>query len=338
VTSSHKHGAKGNPALAGDVDARLAVVEAGLQAVAASHADLSALFAAHVAAPDPEPEPEPEPPTGTPAFLTRPVSQTISRSGGSSVVIENVAINGGTRDSVAGFGIQIASVNGTIVIRDVDLANLIGGIYLYNCTGELIIERVRMRNIGDGTIGAGRSNYIQCNQCTFRGGIRHSLFLGGRTEDMISLYKTGGAGAGAEFVVEDNRLQGLVTDTATARAWNSTSGTGIIIGDGVGDARNNHTIVRRNTFLTPGQVGIQHIDGQNIQTYENVIYGERRPLNNNPLTSYAGNPRGVVRDNRFNWTNENGYQPSPYLAYGSLVQSGNRFDASLDPATLRVVL
>jgi hypothetical protein len=338
VTSSHKHGAKGNPALAGDVDARLAVVEAGLQAVAASHADLAALCAAHVAAPDPEPEPEPEPPSGYPVFLTRPVVPPISRSGGSNVLIENVTVNGGTRDSVSGFAIQIASVNGTIVIRDVDDANLIGGIYLYNCTGTLIIERVRMRNIGDGSIGAGRSNYIQMNQCSFSGFVRDNLFMGGWTEDMISLYKTGGRGVGQELVVEGNKLQGLVTDTATARAWKSTSGTGIIIGDGTGDPRNTHTIVRRNSFLTPGQVGIQHIDGTYIQTYENVIIGERRPLNNNPLTSYSGNPRGIVRDNRYNWINENGTRPSPYLAYGTLVQSGNVSDPSLDPAAYRVVL
>jgi hypothetical protein len=98
-------------------------------------------------------------------------------------------------------------------------------------------------------------------------------------------------------------------------------------------------IVRRNSLLTPGQVGIQHIDGPGIQTYGNVIYAVKRVNNNNPMTSWEGNPRGTVRDNRYCWTNNDGSQPSPWFsAYGSLTVTNNTRDCSIDPSGLRVPL
>jgi uncharacterized protein YkwD len=277
-------------------------------------------------------------PTTTP-FLSRPISSRIGKDGGTSVTIENVTIRGGTLTAPYGIGITVRNVTGTVTIRDVDLADLIGGIYLYNCSGTLIVENVRGRNIGDGTIGAGHSNHLQLAECSFSGGIRNNRFLGGRTEDMLSIWHSGGKGVGSELVVEGNHLQGLVADTPTARAWTSGSGTGIIISDGAGSAHNGYVIVRNNTLLTPGQVGIQHIDGPGLQTYGNVIYGQKRPGNNNPMTSWEGNPRGVVRDNRYLWTNDDLSQPTPWFSgYGSLSVSNNVKDATLDPKALEVVL
>jgi hypothetical protein len=276
--------------------------------------------------------------------MSRPSSSAIVRDGGSSVVIENVSIQGGTVGNPTGIGITIRNVSGSIVIRNVDLANLQGGIYIHNCSGTLLIENVRSRNIGTKTatnndIGSGKSNHIQIAESSFSGSIRNSRFLGGRTEDMISTWRSGGRGPGQELVIEDNRLQGLTADTATARAWDSTSGTGIIISDGTGSPKNGWIIVRRNTLLTPGQVGIQHIDGPGIQTYDNVIYGERRARNNNPVTSWDGNPRGTVRNNRYYWTNQDGTLPSPWFHSGSgLTVTNNVRDSSIVPANLVVSL
>ena len=283
--------------------------------------------------PDPAPAP---PPPGVPAFLSRPAHAPYNIGGGAKdVLIENVSIRGGI-----GLAIYIQGVNGDIVIQDVDIADMVGHIFLQNCTGTLTIQRVRSRNAGDGSIGSGKSNHIQLNGCTFDGAIRDSMFLGGKTEDMLSVYQSGGYGPGRELVIEDNALQGLVTDTPTVKAWTSASGTGIIVGDGPGSAKNGYTIVRRNTLLTPGQVGIQHIDGPGIQTYDNVIFGERRRYNNNPITSWEGNPKGVIRDNRYWWTNEDGSHPGPWMHQNpsGMVLSGNVADSSIDPATLQVVL
>jgi hypothetical protein len=255
------------------------------------------------------------------------------------VLIENVAIRGGTLNAPTGIGITVRNVSGSVTIRNVDLSDLVGGIYLYKVTGTIIIENVRSRNIGDGTIGSGHSNHIQLAESSVSGFIRNSKFLGGRTEDMISIWHSGGRGVGQELIIEGNRLQGLVSDTSVARAWTSGSGTGIIIGDGGGSSRNGYTIVRQNTLLTPGQVGIQHIDGPGIHTYENTIYGERRAGSNNSMTSWEGNPRGEVHHNRYRWFSADGGEPTPWFGmYGSLYVHDNLRDLSLTPDQLRVTL
>jgi uncharacterized protein YkwD len=276
-------------------------------------------------------------PVGAPAFLSRPLSAPIVRDGGTSVTISNVTIRGSSVTAPSGIGITIRNVTGNITIRDVDLANLVGGIYIVNSSGTLTIDDVRSRNIGDGTIGAGHSNHIQLAESSFSGGIRNSKFLGGRTEDMVSLWHSGGRGLGQELVIEHDAFQGLVSDTSTARAWTSGSGTGTIIGDGAGSSRNGYTIVRFNTYLTPGQVGIQHIDGPGIQTYSNTIFGERRTGSNNPMTSWEGNPRGTVHDNRYRWFRADGSEPAPWFSgYGSLTTSNNVRDTTLVPSSLAV--
>lgn len=294
---------------------------------------------------DPPPPPPVDPPPSGTAFLSRPTVQPIVRDGGQNFTLENVTIRGGSPTSPSGQGVIVRNVTGAIVIRDVDLADLQGGIYLYNCTGSLLIEGVRSRNIGtktatNGDIGAGKSNHVQLAECSFTGAIRNNRFLGGRTEDMLSTWHSGGRGSGMELVIEGNALEGLVADTPEARAWDSASGTGIILSDGAGSTKNGWLIVRNNTILTPGQVGIQIIDGPGHQVYGNVVYGERRRQSNNPITSWEGAPTGVVRDNRYRWFREDGSEPAPWFHSGGagLTVVGNVRDTALDPATLRVVL
>jgi hypothetical protein len=281
--------------------------------------------------------------SGLPAFMSRPSSSYFNINGGTTVLIENKSFQGGSLDAVSGKAIQIANVNGNITIRNCDFSDLLGCVYLVDCTGTLIIEGLRGRNtgnrgIGVGDIGAGASNYIQMNRCEFTGAIRNNKFLGGMTEDMISFHASGGVGPGQEFIVENNALQGLVTSTATARAWASNSGTGIILGDGVGDPRNGYVIVRYNTFLTPGQVGINHIDGPGLQTYENIVYAQQRPLNNNSIVSYLGNPSGSCHDNEYYWINNDGSTPDPWNGAGTMSYTSNVENASLNPADYVVVL
>jgi hypothetical protein len=290
--------------------------------------------------PSPKPTATPAPTASTgsqPAFLSYPSRSKVVHEGGSSFVLENVSIRGGTVSNPTGIGIVIRDVHGTITLRNIDLVDLEGGIYIYGSSGTLRIENVRSRNIGTGDIGSGQSNHIQIAESSFQGHIRGSQFLGGRTEDMVSTWHAGGLGVGKELVIEDNRFQGMVSDTTTVRAWDSGSGTGLILGDGAGSAKNGHIIVRRNTFLTPGQVGIQLIDGPGLQVYDNVIYGQKRHQNNNPMTSWEGDPRGVVRDNRYHWINADGSTPSPWFsAYGSLTVTGNVRDTTISADSLRI--
>lgn len=276
--------------------------------------------------------PEPPPTTGEPAFLSRPASDALVINGGTDVEITNKSFQGGV------IAITLRNVTRAWV-HHCDWADVVGGVYTDHCT-DVRVEDCRGRNVGDGTIGAGHSNHIQFAE-TSGGAIRRNRFLGGRTEDMVSTWRSGGWGLGAELLIEDNHLQGLVSDANGVKAWTSSSGTGIIISDGAGSSRNGWVIVRRNTLLTPGQVGIQHIDGPGIQTYDNVIYGERHPKSNNPMTSWEGTPVASVHDNRYYWLSPSGSLVSPWFGGGvnpQVTATNNVQDASIDPASLRVVL
>jgi hypothetical protein len=268
-------------------------------------------------------------------MTTYPTHAEYNISGGSSVLIENVTILGGSLSSPSGIAITIQNVTGNITIRNVDFRDKIGGIYLLNCSGTLSITNIRGENIGDSSIGSGHSNYIQFNGCVFTGSVSGCQFRAGRTEDMISIFQSGGTGIGSELVIENNHLQGLVSDDAGARAWNSSSGTGIIVGDGGGGNAGN-TIVRNNTLLTPGQVGLQHIDGSNIQTYGNIIYGQQRTQNNNPITTFSGNPSGSIHNNTYYWTNNDGSHPTPYNGAGTMTFYSNTQDPSLNPTDYEI--
>lgn len=292
--------------------------------------------------PEPPPPPDPVPPPVEPspssAFLSRSVRSNVVVDGGTDVELSQFSLMGGSLNNPSGIGITLKNVSGAF-IHHIDAKDLVGFIYLYNCT-NVVIEDCRGRNIGDGSIGSGHSNYVQF--AASRGGaIRRCKFLGGRSEDMISTWHSGGYGVGNELIIEDNQLQGLVADTATARAWTSGSGTGVIVSDGAGSATNGYIIVRHNTLLTPGQVGIQHIDGPGLQTYGNIIYGQQRTGSNNPATSWEGSPVGVFHDNRYYWQSPNGTLVSPWFRGGvapNIDSYNNTQDASLDPANLIVTL
>ena len=277
--------------------------------------------------------------SGDPAFMGRPASARLNIGSGGDLTLSDIAIEGNTVANPTGIAITIANRNGNITIRNVDLQNHEGGIYITNCTGALIIENIRSRNIGTGAIGSGRSNHIQLATCRFTGVIRDSRFLGGRTEDMLSTWHSGGVGVGPELVIEDNQLQGLVSDTSTARAWSSGSGTGIILSDGGGHQFNGYIIARRNTILTPAQVGIQIIDGPGLQIYDNIIYGQQRVQNNNPMTTWEGQPHGIARDNRYRWINQDGSEPAPWqYGGGTITFQDNVRDTSLQASDYVITL
>ena len=48
----------------------------------------------------------------------------------------------------------------------------------------------------------------------------------------------------------------------------------------MGDGCGAHMVIRHNTFLSPGQVGIGIACGTDIHITDNIIYGEMRPLSN----------------------------------------------------------
>lgn len=282
-------------------------------------------------------EDNPAPPDPGVAFMSRPPLPASLRqvSNASDVVIDGGSIQGGTVNEPAGMGIRLFRVK-RAVIRNIDFQNLIGGFELVECE-DVVVEYCRGRNIGNGQIGSGRSNYVQYNT-SVGGAVRYCKFLGGRTEDMISTWRTGGRSASNPFLIEDNQLEGLIADSPQARAWTSRSGTGAIASDGSGSSNNGNITIRRNSFLNVGQVAVQHIDGPNLITEDNIIIGERYSLNNQPWASWEGSPTGFVRNNRYNYVGPDGAPRAGWFHKPGMVAQNNIRDTSLNPADYRVRL
>ncbi|MDX1765923.1 MAG: carbohydrate-binding protein [Candidatus Saccharimonadales bacterium] len=273
----------------------------------------------------PETTPPPDP-GDFPAFMSRPSSGLIYVANQSNVEISNKAIQGAGPEA-GQIAIHLVNVNGAI-IRDVDFADVRGGILIQN-SQNVVIERARGRNIGkNGDIGSGGGNYVQYAES--RGGaVRDSIFIGGETEDMISTWHTGGWGVGNELIIENNLLIGYLSDQPNARSWKSASGTCMILSDGGGSANSGHIHVRNNVCVNPGQVGIQFIDGPNLKAYNNVVIGETYYLNNQPFASWEGQPYGELYNNRHHYRKPDGSLTSGWFHVDTINSYDNILDTSL---------
>lgn len=226
-----------------------------------------------------------------------------------------------------------------VYLHDLDFADNGGDIYLVDVTGQVRIENVRARNTGDGTIGSGHGNVIQLSR-TFdngTGGIRHVKALGGDTEDMISIYKSGGTDATHPLVIADVHLESPLPPNSLA--WSSGSGTCINLADGGG-----HDIILRNsTFLNCGQVGIQMNQPVRVLASQNIVYGAARSGSNVGLsrfgscsTTCAGNK---YARNRVWWVKANGSASPTYICCSDTAMVGNvTQDTTIDPNALHVTL
>ena len=233
-------------------------------------------------------------------------------------------------------------------IHDVDFANCGGGIFLVNVTGTVHIENVRARNIGDGTIGSGHGNVIQLNnvwqsapELPLRGArIRSIRAYGGDTEDVISVYKSGGIDAAHPLVIGNVHIEHPLTGPL---AWSSASGTCVNLADGGG-----HDIrLQNSTFLNCGAVGIQMNEPQhNVKARNNIVYGQRRPTSNVGLSQWSSGscpstcPGNEYGDNRVWWMNSDG-NPNPlWLSHRYPVADMNNAKqlATVPLSNLRVTL
>ncbi|WP_375405707.1 right-handed parallel beta-helix repeat-containing protein [uncultured Amnibacterium sp.] len=134
---------------------------------------------------------------------------------------------------------------------------------------DVTIEYNRYRNIAGPheRNGSNRGNFTQWVNST-GGSISHNSGSGGDTEDIISIYKSGGHDAGNPLVIADNRFEGT--------NWTSGSGSGMMLGDGGG----SHVVVKDNVLVNPGQVGIGVAGGSDIRVTGNTILGQPRASSN----------------------------------------------------------
>jgi hypothetical protein len=217
-------------------------------------------------APKPAPKPTPRPHSSSPwsvPFLARTPSGPIRISNRSNVVISGKEFVNLGSDVEA---IRIENSH-NITIRANDFKNVAQGITVYNST-NVVIEWNRYQNIlgPHERDGSNRGNFTQW--VNSRGGaIRNNKGIGGDTEDIISIYESGGT-SGAPLMISGNHFEGT--------NWSSTSGSGMMLGDAGG----SYITVSGNTLVTPGQVGIGVPGGSHIRIINNVIYGARHASSN----------------------------------------------------------
>jgi hypothetical protein len=297
----------------------------------------SAPTASPTAAPTPTPTPAPTPtptpkPTATPSppsndpFAVAFLSRTPSAAVHLKAPCDGAVIRGRQFVGLSSVAIVVEGCR-NVTITENDFDGTLGGVFVLN-SENVVVTYNRFRGIGNGTIGSGKSNYVQFNKVT-GGSISYNKGLGGNTEDLVSIYQSSGTSS-APLVVEHNAFEG--TD------WTRSSGTGIIVGDGGGG---NYVTVRYNRLLTPGQVGIQLINGTGIRVYGNTIYAApRSPLTspNVGMSSWEGSPNADVYENRVRWYRNDGSQNARWWGYGTIRESANDWSASIDPETLRVKL
>jgi hypothetical protein len=219
--------------------------------------------------------------------------------------------------------IALSGCNG-VTIDSVDFDTVSEAIFAYN-SSNITVKYSRYRNITGPheRNGTHRGNFVQFDSVNGVV-IDHNKGVGGDTEDIVSLYRTGNA------KVSYNQFQGT--------NWSSGSGTGIILGDG---GTGNNVEVAYNTLVTPGQVGIQIIDGTGHRVHDNVVYSATRPGQMSPnvgMSSYGGSPSAEVWNNRVLWYKNSGAQNPYWWGAGSINAHDNNWHAALDPSSLAVNL
>jgi len=281
--------------------------------------------------PCPSASPTPPSPTATPLptvaptptdswsapFGSRPQSGPISLSGAAcqNVTISNLTFSNLGYEVIA---INLYGCNG-VTIDSVDFDHVAEGVFAQN-SQNITIRNTRYSEITGPSArdGGHHGNLVQFDTVTgFL--IEHNKGIGGDTEDIISLYKTNTGR------VTGNAFQG--TD------WVSGSGTGIIVGDGGGGTGIE---IDNNTLVTPGQVGIQIING-NPNVHDNIVYAAPRPPLTSPnvgMSTYGGSVSGAyVTNNRVYWRKNDGTENPYWWGAGTPTTSGNNWhDYTLAPS------
>ena len=242
----------------------------------------------------------------------------------------DVTITGKQFVNIADVAIIVEQCN-NVTITGNDFSNVVGGIFILDSTNVTVTWN-RYENIGDGTFGSGHSNFVQFAK-SFGGYIAHNKGIGGNTEDIISIFQSGGSSASSPLIIEYNAFQGT--------NWSSESGSGSMMGDSCGA----HMVIRFNTYLSPGQSGIGIACGTDIHITDNIIYGEMRPLSNVGIyiwNQYTGECSGnEIARNQVRWYRYDGVE-NPYWNSGNCGvvagESTNNWHADLDPAQLEVKL
>jgi hypothetical protein len=277
--------------------------------------------------------------------ITNPSGPCVLIHGGSDIVLEHLAIG-----PCKGNGIQIDGKATRVTVRDVYVHDTGGnGIETEQSTDILVTTSHFARGTSGGYFvdGSGivfernwvldvqgpapRGNMAQFNRVSGKGNaIRCNVVENhagkSSTEDNVNMFQCNGDPS-SPIVIEGNRIFG---------GGPSTSGGGIILGDGGG----SYQIARDNVVVDPGQYGISIASGDHMTIEKNRVFGKSQPFTN--VGIYAWNQYMTtctdvtVKDNQVNWRNKDG-NPNPWWDGGNckpLVESGNTWNATFDATVI----
>lgn len=218
----------------------------------------------------------------------------VSNPEGNCIEIRNsdeVVIEGSEIGPCGGHAI-VVDASSSITIRGNTVTDSESGVYAHASESIAVVQN-EFRDAG--------RNFVQFDKVT---GVDNEISenrgdnrLGeSNAEDFVSIYQSGGT--------PDSPL--LVTDNEFSGGGPSTSGSGIMIGDGGGA----HIVVSGNVLRSPGQVGIGIAGGTDIVVADNSIYSATHPWSN--VGIYVWNQSDgecgdlAVRDNRVDWMDADG--------------------------------
>ena len=206
--------------------------------------------------------PEPPSPAGSAdgvPFLERSEREGVIRwRGAENLIIENMRFT--NRPYAGNNGNDHVCILLTdcknIIIRNVDFEAVAQPLVVGRNCENIRVEWCRVRNITgpSNRLGIHSGNFMQTVDAPTNINIVDNLIVGGDTEDIVSFFTAVGG------LCARNKIDGS--------GWVSTSGTGIILGDGGG----NGIVVEENTLLNPGQVGIGIAGGQDHVVRNNTIF------------------------------------------------------------------
>lgn len=223
-----------------------------------------------------------------------------------------------------------------ITVTDCDFQGNCGDIYAVDSTDIVIDGGIRAKDTGDGTIGSGHSNVVQFNRVAGTiSAVRGLQVYGGNTEDMVSIFDSGGDDSSHPIIVENCAFESPLPPDSLA--WSSGSGSGTMVESGT------HVVVQNNTYLNVGQGGLGFNGGTDVRYLGNILYGAQRTganvgLYGLPLSSGLW----IVQRNRVWWKNASGslnshWKPTSLAATGW--STDNTWDdTTINPADLVVVL
>lgn len=201
-------------------------------------------------------------------------------------------------------------------------------IYFYNCNGAIVesclayyskgfVNASRSQNIyvknlqmvngyGSGAPYEGKDgNLYKLIECKGPGfGVEncrvHNFTGESNPEDIVSLYASEGTQASPVKIIKNIFVGG----------GPSTSGGGIVAGDGPPNDRGGWVDILDNVLLNPGSYGAAAAGGHDIRLEGNKIWSDRFAWSNNPLFIYQQGTtacsRMTVRNNYGSWTDKNG--------------------------------